>query len=61
MMTIRNKKLKKNKNNETSKKLINFIFQLQYEYKYEVKDPEKNLFFDKNEAGDATGKVCIFS
>ncbi|KAJ6637701.1 Pro-resilin [Pseudolycoriella hygida] len=28
-----------------------------YEYQYEVKDPEKNLFFDKNEAGDATGKV----
>lgn len=29
----------------------------QYEYQYEVKDPEKNLFFDKNEIGDETGKV----
>lgn len=29
----------------------------QYEYKYEVKDPEKELFFDKNEIGDATGQV----
>ncbi|XP_049542602.1 pro-resilin-like [Anopheles darlingi] len=28
-----------------------------YEYKYEVKDPEKQLFFDKNEAGDTAGKV----
>ncbi|CAD7089755.1 unnamed protein product [Hermetia illucens] len=28
-----------------------------YEYNYEVKDPEKDLFFDKNEAGDASGKV----
>ncbi|XP_052865435.1 pro-resilin-like [Anopheles cruzii] len=28
-----------------------------YEYKYEVKDPEKKLFFDKNEAGDMAGKV----
>lgn len=30
---------------------------LQYQYQYEVKDPEKQLFFDKNEAGDASGKV----
>lgn len=29
----------------------------QYEYQYEVKDPEKMLFFDKNEMGDGTGKV----
>lgn len=29
----------------------------QYDYNYEVKDPEKMLFFDKNEAGDAQGKV----
>uniref|UniRef100_A0A182MN24 Uncharacterized protein n=1 Tax=Anopheles culicifacies TaxID=139723 RepID=A0A182MN24_9DIPT len=29
-----------------------------YEYKYEVKDPEKQLFFDKNEAGDTAGK-CL--
>lgn len=29
----------------------------QYEYQYEVKDAEKNLFFDKNEVGDAQGKV----
>ena len=29
----------------------------QYEYQYEVKDPEQNLFFDKNEIGDETGKV----
>ncbi|XP_053681751.1 pro-resilin-like [Sabethes cyaneus] len=28
-----------------------------YQYQYEVKDPEKKLFFDKNEAGDAGGKV----
>ncbi|XP_055371245.1 pro-resilin-like [Condylostylus longicornis] len=28
-----------------------------YEYQYEVKDPEKELFFDKNEIGDAAGKV----
>ncbi|XP_055683165.1 pro-resilin-like [Lutzomyia longipalpis] len=28
-----------------------------YEYQYEVKDPEQNLFFDKNEIGDAAGKV----
>ncbi|XP_059613835.1 pro-resilin-like [Phlebotomus argentipes] len=28
-----------------------------YEYQYEVKDPEKDLFFDKSESGDATGKV----
>ncbi|XP_062700815.1 pro-resilin-like [Aedes albopictus] len=28
-----------------------------YQYQYEVKDPEKQLFFDKNEAGDASGKV----
>ncbi|XP_055297433.1 pro-resilin-like [Sitodiplosis mosellana] len=28
-----------------------------YEYQYEVKDPEKMLFFDKNEIGDASGKV----
>ncbi|XP_054088529.1 uncharacterized protein LOC105216193 [Zeugodacus cucurbitae] len=28
-----------------------------YEYQYEVKDPEKELFFNKNEAGDAAGKV----
>ncbi|KAM7348338.1 pro-resilin-like [Cochliomyia hominivorax] len=28
-----------------------------YEYQYEVKDPEKELFFNKNEAGDAQGKV----
>ncbi|XP_055709371.1 pro-resilin-like [Phlebotomus papatasi] len=28
-----------------------------YEYQYEVKDPEKDLFFDKNEIGDAAGKV----
>ncbi|GAB0092241.1 pro-resilin-like [Sergentomyia squamirostris] len=28
-----------------------------YEYQYEVKDPEQNLFFDKNEAGDVTGRV----
>jgi len=28
-----------------------------YEYQYEVKDPEKELFFNKNEAGDASGKV----
>uniref|UniRef100_A0A182QGU7 Cuticular protein RR family n=1 Tax=Anopheles farauti TaxID=69004 RepID=A0A182QGU7_9DIPT len=28
-----------------------------YEYKYEVKDAEKQLFFDKNEAGDTAGKV----
>lgn len=30
---------------------------MQYEYQYEVKDPEKELFFDKNEVGDAQGKV----
>lgn len=29
----------------------------QYEYQYEVKDPEKELFFNKNEAGDQSGKV----
>lgn len=29
----------------------------QYEYQYEVKDPEKQLFFDKNEIGDADGNV----
>ncbi|KAI9582157.1 cuticle protein 21-like [Glossina fuscipes] len=28
-----------------------------YEYQFEVKDPEKELFFNKNEAGDAQGKV----
>ncbi|XP_063705840.1 pro-resilin-like [Culicoides brevitarsis] len=28
-----------------------------YEYQYEVKDAEKQLFFDKNELGDGTGKV----
>ncbi|XP_031629397.1 pro-resilin-like [Contarinia nasturtii] len=28
-----------------------------FEYQYEVKDPEKMLFFDKNEIGDASGKV----
>ncbi|XP_037028919.1 pro-resilin-like [Bradysia coprophila] len=28
-----------------------------YEYQYEVKDPEKQLFFDKSESGDAAGKV----
>jgi len=33
------------------------LFVLQYEYQYEVKDPEKELFFNKNEAGDASGKV----
>lgn len=33
------------------------LLSFQYEYKYEVKDPEKMLFFDKNEAGDAQGKV----
>ncbi|ETN64570.1 cuticular protein 128, RR-1 family [Anopheles darlingi] len=33
------------------------LYLFQYEYKYEVKDPEKQLFFDKNEAGDTAGKV----
>lgn len=33
------------------------LLSFQYEYNYEVKDPEKMLFFDKNEAGDAQGKV----
>ncbi|XP_055586052.1 pro-resilin-like [Uranotaenia lowii] len=28
-----------------------------YAYQYEVKDPEKQLFFDKNESGDTSGKV----
>ncbi|XP_037938868.1 pro-resilin-like [Teleopsis dalmanni] len=28
-----------------------------YEYQFEVKDSEKELFFNKNEAGDASGKV----
>ncbi|EDW78289.2 uncharacterized protein Dwil_GK16351 [Drosophila willistoni] len=28
-----------------------------YEYQYEVKDAEKELFFNKNEGGDAAGKV----
>lgn len=36
-----------------------FFSFLQYEYKYEVKDPEKMLFFDKNEMGDGTGKVNL--
>lgn len=35
---------------------LSFSF-LQFEYQYEVKDPEKMLFFDKNEVGDAEGKV----
>lgn len=28
-----------------------------YNYDYKVEDAEKKLFFDKTEAGDATGKV----
>lgn len=36
-----------------------FFFQFQFEYQYEVKDPEKMLFFDKNEIGDAQGKVHL--
>ncbi|XP_077289667.1 pro-resilin-like [Arctopsyche grandis] len=28
-----------------------------YEYNYEVKDPEKTLFFNKNENGDESGRV----
>lgn len=28
-----------------------------YEYKYDVEDQEKTLFFGANEAGDAQGKV----
>uniref|UniRef100_A0AAG5DRH4 Cuticular protein RR family n=1 Tax=Anopheles atroparvus TaxID=41427 RepID=A0AAG5DRH4_ANOAO len=35
----------------------NKLLRPEYEYKYEVKDPEKQLFFDKNEAGDTAGKV----
>lgn len=35
------------------------LFKFQYEYQYEVKDPEKQLFFDKNEVGDGTGKVSF--
>lgn len=30
---------------------------LQYEYKYDVEDPEKTLYFGANESGDAQGKV----
>lgn len=36
-----------------------FLLTFQYEYQYEVKDPEKQLFFDKNEIGDAQGKVSF--
>ena len=28
-----------------------------FQYEYKVEDPEKQLFFDKNEMGDGTGKV----
>ncbi|XP_022122138.1 cuticle protein 10.9 [Pieris rapae] len=28
-----------------------------YEYKYDVEDPEKELYFGANETGDAQGKV----
>ncbi|XP_072948801.1 cuticle protein 10.9-like [Epargyreus clarus] len=28
-----------------------------YEYKYDVEDPEKTLYFGANESGDAQGKV----
>lgn len=28
-----------------------------YEYKYDVEDPEKTLYFGANEVGDAEGKV----
>ncbi|XP_045498386.1 cuticle protein 10.9-like [Colias croceus] len=28
-----------------------------YEYKYDVEDPEKELYFGANESGDAQGKV----
>ena len=28
-----------------------------FQYEYKVEDPEKQLFFDKNESGDGTGKV----
>ncbi len=30
-----------------------------YEYSYKVEDPEKALFHDKNELGDAQGRVII--
>lgn len=28
-----------------------------YDYQYKVEDPEKQLYFDKTEAQDASGKV----
>lgn len=39
------------------KGVLSLLLSPQYEYQYEVKDPEQNLFFDKNEIGDETGKV----
>lgn len=33
------------------------LFFIQYEYKYDVEDQEKALYFGANEAGDAQGKV----
>lgn len=30
-----------------------------FQYEYKVEDPEKQLFFDKNESGDGTGKVKL--
>ncbi len=48
-------------NDNLQNKSLSMIFSIfQYEYQYEVKDPEKQLFFDKSESGDATGKVSVF-
>ena len=59
ILYLRNKK--KHEINVKNNCFFFFCFKIsqQYEYQYEVKDPEKELFFNKNEAGDAQGKVSL--